>query len=146
MTAVQSGDIVRVDYVGMLDDGTVFDSTVGKAPLQFIVGGGQVIAGFEEAVVGMSPGEEKTCRIPMDKAFGEPRKEMEVAIRRDQLPENDSLGVGDLVEIRPDSGPAVSGRVTSISESTFTLDLNHPLAGQDVTFALRLVEIVESVQ
>ena len=103
MTTAQFGHTVKVDYVGILDDGTVFDSTVDKAPLQFTLGRGQVIAGLEEAVVGMRPGEEKTCRIPADKAFGQPKKELELVVRRDQIPEQVALHVGDPVEISPES-------------------------------------------
>jgi peptidylprolyl isomerase len=143
MLSAQHGDTVKVDYVGMLDDGTVVESTVDKFPLQFTLGSGQVIPGFDEAVLGMTLGEEKTCRILTEKAFGRPRKEMTVVINRDQVPIRVTPRVGDPVEIYDEPEPAVVATVTDVSESTLTLDLNHPLAGQDLTVALKLLEIVE---
>jgi len=144
MQSARYGDTVRIDYVGMLDDGTVFESTVGKFPLQFTLGSGEVIPGFEAAVVGMSLGEAKACRIPTEKAFGPPQKEMVVFVDRSQIPDRISPKIGDPVEVSNEYGQAVVAKVADVSESDLTLDLNHPLAGRDLTIALKLIDIVES--
>jgi peptidylprolyl isomerase len=144
MQPARLGDTVKIDYVGMLDDGTVFESTVDKLPLQFTLGSGEVIPGFDAAVVGMSPGEWKTCRIPTEKAFGPPQAEMVVVVDRSHVPDRVSLKIGDAVEVSNEYGQAVVAKVARISGSDLALDLNHPLAGQDLTVALKLIDIVES--
>lgn len=146
MQYAQHGDTVKVDYVGMLDNGAVFESTFEKLPLQFTLGNGEVIPGIDEAVVGMSPGEEKTLRIPAQKAFGFPRKDMAVVVDRRQVPDRVTPMKGNSVVIRSENDQEIVATVTDISDSTITLDMNHPLAGQDLTVALKLIDIVESAQ
>ncbi len=141
MVQAQLGDTVKVHYTGKLGDGTVFDSSAERDPLEFSVGEGRVIAGFEEAVVGMSPGESKSANIPADRAYGPYRQEMVMVVDRQQIPADVSVNVGQQLQIRQKSGEAIPVIVTDVSDSKVTLDANHPLAGQDLTFDIRLVEI-----
>jgi len=142
MAKAKEGDTVKVHYTGKLEDGTVFDSSVDRDPLQFTIGEGRIIAGFEEAVVGMSPGESKTVEVPAEKAYGPHLEEMVQVVDRDQFPENLEPKVGDHLQIRVAGDQIVVVRVTDVSESSVTLDANHPLAGKDLTFDIELVEIV----
>ncbi len=143
MTQVEYGNTVKVHYTGKLDDGTVFDSSIDRDPLQFTLGEGQMIPGFEQAVVGMSLNESKTVTIQMDQAYGPHREEMVTAIERNQIPENmQQLEVGQQLQIRQDDGQTFLVLVTDVAESSVTLDANHPLAGKDLTFDLQLVEII----
>ncbi len=139
---VQEGDAVRIHYTGKLDDGTVFDSSEGRDPLQFIVGDGQVISGFEEAVIGMEPGESKTVKIPADKAYGPYDKEKVGVIDRSQFPADTELEVGQQLTVRPPSGEMITATVIDVSETSVTVDANHHLAGKDLTFEIELVEIL----
>ena len=141
MVQAQLGDTVKVHYTGKLEDGTVFDSSAERDPLEFSLGEGRVIAGFEEAVVGMSPGDSKSANIPADQAYGPYRQEMVMVVDRQQIPADVSVNVGQQLQIRQKSGEAIPVIVTDVSESKVTLDANHPLAGQDLTFDIRLVEI-----
>ena len=142
MAQAKSGDTVRVHYTGNLDDGTVFDSSEGRDPLQFTIGGGQIIAGFDRAVVGMSPGESKTERIPVDEAYGPHRPEMLVQVERSMVPEGMELEVGLHLELQSNDGTRVPVRVMDLNDENVTLDGNHPLAGKDLIFEIQLVEIV----
>ena len=141
MVQAQLGDTVKVHYTGKLEDGTVFDSSAERDPLEFSLGEGRVIAGFEEAVVGMSPGDSKSANIPADQAYGPYRQEMVMVVDRQQIPADLSVNVGQQLQIRQKSGEAIPVIVTDVSESKVTLDANHPLAGRDLTFDIRLVEI-----
>ncbi len=143
MTQAESGNTVKVHYTGKLGDGTVFDSSIDRDPLQFTLGKGQMIPGFEQAVVGMNLNESKTVTIPMDQAYGPHREEMVTVIERNQIPENmQQLEVGQQLQIRQGDGQTFLVVVTNVSESSVTLDANHPLAGKDLTFDLQLVEII----
>lgn len=137
----KKGDTVRVNYTGKFDDGTVFDSSEGRQPLEFTVGEGQVIEGFDEGVVGMSPGESKTVTIPMEKAYGPHRQDRVLAVNRKEFPPNIEPEVGQQFEIQQPHGRAIAVTVTDVSEEAVTLDANHPLAGEDLTFEIQLVEI-----
>lgn len=141
MTEAKDGATVRVHYTGKLDDGQVFDSSREREPLEFTLGGGQVIPGFEAAVRGMGPGEEKTVRIPADEAYGERRDDMVMVVERERIPENIEPDVGQQLQIAQGGQVAVV-TVTDVAEESVTLDANHPLAGRDLTFELELVEIV----
>jgi peptidylprolyl isomerase len=141
MTEAKDGATVRVHYTGKLDDGQVFDSSREREPLEFTLGGGQVIPGFEAAVRGMGPGEEKTVRIPADEAYGERRDDMVMVVERERIPENIEPDVGQQLQIAQGNQVAVV-TVTDVAEESVTLDANHPLAGRDLTFELELVEIV----
>ncbi len=142
MTQAKYGNTVKVHYTGKLDDGTVFDSSIDRDPLQFTLGDGQMIPGFEQAVVGMSLNESKTVTIPMDQAYGPHREERVTEIERNQFPENMQLEIGQQLQIRQDDGQPFLVSVTDVSESSVTLDANHPLAGKDLTFDIQLVEII----
>lgn len=141
MTA-KSGDTVKVHYTGTLDDGTQFDSSAGREPLQFKLGGGQIIPGFEEAVLGMSPGDSVTKIIPADQAYGPHREEMVLIVDRDAFPENITPTPGQQLEVRQSDDRTIDVVVTKVTAENVTLDANHPLAGQDLTFEIELVEIV----
>jgi peptidylprolyl isomerase len=137
----KKGDTVKVNYTGKFEDGTVFDSSEGREPLEFTVGEGEVIEGFDEGVVGMSPGDSKTVTITMDKAYGPHRADRVLAVNRNEFPPNIEPEVGQQYEIEQPNGMAVAVTVTDVSEDAVTLDANHPLAGEDLTFDIQLVEI-----
>lgn len=142
MAQAKPGDRVRVHYKGELEDGTVFDSSEGRDPLEFTVGGGQIIPGFDRAVVGMEPGESKTEHIACAEAYGPRRDEMMVEVQRSMVPDDLELEVGQHLELQANDGTAVPVRVAELSESTVKLDGNHPLAGKNLIFAIELLEIV----
>jgi peptidylprolyl isomerase len=142
MATANIGDTVRVHYMGKLEDGTVFDTTLARDPIEFTIGQSQVIPGFEQAVIGMEPGQAQTVRIPASKAFGPYQEEMVEMVHPDQLPEGVRPEVGQQLEIPKQDGQNFVVRVTDISESAVTLDANHPLAGKDLIFNVRLVEIL----
>lgn len=141
MGAAKNGDKVKVHYTGKFDDGTIFDSSLETSPIEFTVGEGSIIAGFEEAVVGMSPGESKNTTIEADSAYGPHRKELVLKVERNKLPENMEPQVGQVLQIGRDQGNSIPVTVIDVSESTVTLDANHPLAGRDLTFEIELLEI-----
>jgi peptidylprolyl isomerase len=141
MTQAKQGDTVAVHYTGKLDDGTVFDSSEGREPLQFSIGGGNLIPGFEQAVVGMAPGESKTATIAADEAYGPYYEEKVLVVDRQQMPDNIPMNVGLRLQIQQPSGPAIPVVVTDINDAQVTLDANHPLAGEDLIFEIQLVSI-----
>ena len=141
MAQAKSGDTVKVHYTGKLDDGTVFDSSVDHEPLQFTIGQGQLIPDFEQAVIGMNPEESKTIQIPSDKAYGPHREDMIMKIERDNLPADLDPKVDQKLQMRHPSGQATVVTVIEVNDSHVTLDGNHPLAGKDLTFDIRLTEI-----
>ncbi|AFY53575.1 FKBP-type peptidyl-prolyl cis-trans isomerase [Rivularia sp. PCC 7116] len=141
MTQAKAGDNVKVHYTGKLDDGTVFDSSAEREPLQFSLGSGNVIPGFEEAIVGMAPGESKTATIPADQAYGPQREELVITVEKEQIPTDLSVEVGQQLQISQNNGQVIPVIVTDVSDSKVTLDANHPLAGQQLTFDIELVEV-----
>lgn len=142
MTAARNGDTVRVHYTGSLGDGTVFDSSKEREPLEFTLGEGKIISGFEQAVVGMEPGESKTVQIESDNAYGPHREEMVVSVERTRLPEDIEPQVGGQLQVRQPDGSVHPVIVTEVSDASVTLDANHPLAGEDLNFEIELEEIV----
>jgi peptidylprolyl isomerase len=138
--AVKNGDTIKVSYTGKLANGTVFDSSAGRAPLEFKVGSGQVIQGFDKAVIGMKVGDSKTFTIPAAEAYGPVRNELITTIDRSQLPSNIAPQIGQKLQMQTSNG-AVTVKITAISGNTITLDANHDLAGKDLTFEIKLVEI-----
>jgi peptidylprolyl isomerase len=142
MAQAKHGDTVKVHYTGKLEDGTVFDTSINRDPLQFTIGGGQIIPGFEQAVVGMNPGESKTTKVPADKAYGSHHKEKVLVVDRNQFPVDLKPEVGQKLQIRRTDGQTSVVTVTAVSESSVTLDANHPLAGKDLTFDIQLIELV----
>ena len=145
MAEAKQGDTVQLHYMGKLQDGTVFDSSRERHPLQFTIGKGQVIAGFEQAVIGMKIGELKTARIPMEQAYGPHRDDMVVTMDRGKLPPGVNPRIGQRLEITQIDNQTSLVTVTEVTESTLTLDANHPLAGKELTFDLELVGIVEGI-
>jgi peptidylprolyl isomerase len=142
MAQAKKGDTVKIHYTGRLGDEEVFDSSANREPLEFKLGEGKIIPGFEEAVEGMAPGESKIVKIVPDKAYGPHRKELVADVERSRVPDNLKLDVGRHVQIRQPDGGIIQAKVTSISESKVTLDANHPLAGKELTFDVKLVEII----
>jgi len=142
MAQATSGDTVRVHYTGTLNSGQTFDTSEGREPLEFTVGGGQVIPGFDQAVAGMEPGDTKTVEIPADEAYGPQREEMMLQVSPDQFPEEMDPQVGQQLQLSQPDGQNVVVRVVDIAEDSVTLDANHPLAGEDLTFEITLAEIV----
>jgi len=142
MVKAKEGDTVQVHYTGKLGDGTVFDSSEGRGPLEFTIGQGHVIAGFQDAVVGMDPGENKTVHIAADQAYGEHHENLVLSVSRAKLPEDVDLETGDRLQVRRKDGKTIKVIVTDISESSITLDGNHPLAGKELVFDIELVEII----
>lgn len=137
---VKNGDKVKVHYKGTLADGSIFDSSEGREPLGFTVGAGEMIAGFDKAVVGMDVGQSKTVTIPFMEAYGPHRDEMQLEVSKDQLPPDMSPEVGDQLQMQQRGGRPVPVVVAAVSAKTITVDANHPLAGKDLTFDIRLVE------
>ncbi len=135
-----AGDTVRIHYIGTLDNGEQFDSSVGSEPLEFILGSGHVIAGFDAAVDGMAVGEIKDVRIPAEEAYGPHREEMVLTIPREQLPPTDGLSVGQQVQMSQGE-QAFTATVSAMDDDSITFDANHPLAGEALNFNLQLMEI-----
>jgi len=135
------GDIVSVHYTGRLEDGTVFDSSRGSEPLEFELGSGAVIEGFERAVNGMEVGESREVRIAPEDAYGPRHEEMLLEVPRSQLPEGLEPTEGDMLGIQIAPGQQAVARITSVADDTITLDLNHPLAGETLVFDIELVGI-----
>lgn len=141
MTTAKQGDTVRVHYAGRLEDGTVFDSSEEKDPLEFTIGERQVIPGFETAVEGMSPGQEKTTTIGVDDAYGPAREDLRFEVDQERFPDEIDPEVGRMVEVKDPQGETHAATITEVEDGSVTLDLNHPLAGHELTFEIRLVEI-----
>jgi peptidylprolyl isomerase len=141
MAQAQNGDKVKVHYTGKLDDGSVFDSSEGREPLEFTVGEGQVIPGFEEGIVGMEPGDAKTLNVPSEQAYGPHRPEGIFEIERSEIPPSIPLQEGMRLQATQQGGRTVELTVVEFDDSKVKLDSNHPLAGRDLTFEIQLVEI-----
>ncbi len=144
MAQAKAGDTVKVHYTGTLTNGQIFDSSKTREPLEFTLGSGMVIPGFDAAVTGLSPGESVTQTIPSSEAYGPYQEEMVAAIERENIPADFELEVGQRLQMQVPNGEAMAVTVTDIQGDTITLDGNHPLAGQDLTFELELVAIAET--
>ncbi|MEJ2257738.1 MAG: peptidylprolyl isomerase [Woeseiaceae bacterium] len=142
MTQAKSGDTVRIHYKGTLDDGTEFDSSAGRDPLEFSLGEGQVIPGFDNAVDGMAVGESKTVTIPAEEAYGERHDQLVQEVPKDALPDEIDPAVGMHLQSRSPEGQVMNLVVTDVADESITVDGNHPLAGKSLTFDIELVEIV----
>ncbi|HID85919.1 MAG TPA: peptidylprolyl isomerase [Anaerolineae bacterium] len=142
MAEAKYGDTVRVHYTGKLEDGTVFDTSLGRDPVEFVLGAGEVIPGFEEAVVGMTPGESKTVEVLAEQAYGPYLAELVLEVDRSAVPLDLDLEVGMQLVLRQPQGRMIPVTVTKLTESRVTLDANHPLAGKDLTFDIQLMEVV----
>ena len=139
--AAKTGDTVKVHYTGTLTDGTVFDSSKGREPLEFTLGEQRVIPGFEKAVLGMTPGDSKKETIPADQAYGPHREDMLLQVERAQFPQEIAPEVGLQLQMTTGNGQQVPVTITEVHDDKIHLDANHPLAGKDLTFDLQLVEI-----
>jgi peptidylprolyl isomerase len=143
MAQAQQGDTVRVHYTGMLGDGSQFDSSRERQePMEFTIGQRQLIPSFEQAVVGMEPGDSKTVNISSGDAYGPHDPSQVIKMSRSQIPDSIDLKIGLRLQGRSPSGQTSVFTVTDLTESSVTMDGNHPLAGQDLTFEIELVEIV----
>ncbi|MHA6346136.1 FKBP-type peptidyl-prolyl cis-trans isomerase [Roseivivax sp. CAU 1761] len=141
MTQVKTGDTVRIHYTGTLNDGTTFDSSAGRDPLEFTVGSGQIIPGLDKALPGMSVGDAKSVEVPAAEAYGDAQPEARQAVPREQIPADIPLEVGTQLQVQTPNGQTMPVTVAEVSETEVTLDANHPLAGKDLTFDIELVEI-----
>jgi len=143
-TTAKPGDTVAVHYTGKLDDGSVFDSSRDREPIQFVLGQRRVIAGFDKAIAGMSPGETKTANVPAEDAYGPHQPELVVEFTRDRIPPEIEPEVGQELQVQTTAGKALPAVVIDASDTAVTLDANHPLAGKDLTFEIELVDVVEA--
>lgn len=141
MTQAKKGDKVQVHYKGTLADGSVFDSSEGRAPLDVTLGSGQVIPGFEEALTGMKVGEKKTVTIPVDKAYGPHNAEMVMQIPANQIPPDLNPEIGQKLQVGGTGGEVMVVEVVDLNDEFIVLDANAPLAGKDLTFDLEMVAI-----
>ena len=141
MSQAKQGDTVKIHYTGRLSDGMIFDSSDGREPLEFTLGSGQVIPGFDKGVAGMGVGEKKTIEISMAEAYGAPREEMIAVIERSQFPEDMEIEVGQQLQLGDSPENSILVTITGINSKEVTLDGNHPLAGKDLIFDLELVAI-----
>jgi peptidylprolyl isomerase len=138
---VENGQKVKIHYTGTLDDGSQFDSSAGRDPLEFEMGAGMVIPGFEEGVKEMAVGEKKTIHIPAAEAYGERREDMVMQFERNQLPEDIQPEVGMGLQMQGPQGQPIPVTVTAVDEENITIDANHQLAGKNLNFDLELIEI-----
>jgi peptidylprolyl isomerase len=145
MNQAAAGDTVRIHYTGTLTDGTQFDSSSGRDPLEFELGSGQVIPGFDNAVDGMNVGDSKTVAIPPEEAYGVRHEQLVQEVPKSALPEELSPEVGMQLQSQGPDGQVMLLLVTEVADDTLTVDGNHPLAGQTLNFDIELVEIVGKI-
>ncbi|MGF0537440.1 FKBP-type peptidyl-prolyl cis-trans isomerase [Agrobacterium sp. ES01] len=144
MTQAKSGDTVRIHYIGSLTDGTTFDSSRGRDPLQFQVGSGQIISGLDREIDGMELGAKQTVTVPADDAYGQRDPNRVQTVPRAAIAPEVSLEPGLQLQAQSAAGTPVTVVVTEVADETVTVDANHPLAGQDLVFEVELVEIVKA--
>lgn len=142
MSIASKGKTVKVHYTGKLKDGTIFDSSADREPLQFTLGDGNMIKGFDSAVDGMSVGDDKVVTIPSVEAYGEKREDMMLDVPLEQVPAEIKPEVGMDLSIQNQMGQPTPVKVVHVDDKKITLDANHPLAGQDLIFDIKLVELV----
>jgi peptidylprolyl isomerase len=141
MSEAKKGDMVKVHYTGRFEDGSLFDSSKDRGPLQFTLGNGEMIPGFENAIIGMKIGDTKTAKIAANEAYGPYIDDMVMRIGKDKFPADMELKTGLMLKIRQPEGNAINVMVTDISDDEVVLDANHPLAGKDLEFDIELVHI-----
>ena len=141
MTQAKAGDTVRIHYTGTLDDGTVFDSSEGRDPLEFAVGSGQIIPGLDIAIPGMSVGDKKSVKVDCQDAYGAIHPEASQAVPRAEIPADIPLDLGTQLQVQTPDGHAMTVTVVEVTETEVTLDANHPLAGKHLTFDIEIVSI-----
>jgi len=138
--ATKSGDRVKVHYTARLEDGTVFDTSEGREPMEITLGEGQIISGLENGIVGMQPGEEKKITVPPEQGYGDKREDMFLKVREDDFPEEINPTVGQALQVTLSDGRSMKVVVDQVSQGKVTIDANHPLAGQTLVFDVRLLE------
>ena len=143
MTQVKPGDTVRIHYTGTLADGSTFDSSAGRDPLEFTVGSGQIIPGLDIALPGMAVGDKKVVEVPCAQAYGEADPNARQAVPRAEIPADIPLDLGTQLQVQPPTGQVMQVVVAEVTDTEVTLDANHPLAGRDLTFAIELMDIVQ---
>ncbi|MDO8510798.1 MAG: peptidylprolyl isomerase [Nanoarchaeota archaeon] len=142
MKIVAKGDKIKVDYTGTFDDGTVFDASEKHGqPLEFEAGSGQVIKGFDDAVLGMNEGQEKKITITPAEAYGEVKAELNKKVPRKQLPQDQEPKVGMVLAVGLPNGQQFPARIVAVTADDVTIDLNHPLAGKTLHFRIKVAEI-----
>ena len=139
---VKKGDKIKVDYTGTFDNNEVFDTSEGKAPLEFEAGSGMVIKGFDEAVIGMKKDEEKEVKIECKDAYGDPNPDLVKKIPRDKLPPEQEPKPGMMLAMGTPDGKQIPARITKVDDKEITIDLNHPLAGKNLNFKIKIVDIL----
>lgn len=142
MAGAKNGDTVKVHYTGKLTDGSIFDDSLNREPLEFTLGKNNLIPGFENALLGMNAGDWKTVTIPPDQAYGEHLKEMVVEVSRQELPAGFQPVIGAQLQVSQDEGKEIVVSIIAITPTHVTLDANHPLAGKDLVFEINLLEII----
>lgn len=143
MAQAKNGDTVKVHYTGSLSDGTVFDSSQDREPLEFQIGSQQIIPGFEKEVTGMEVGESKTFTVTPEEGYGDRNEQMLIDVEREQLPSEIDPEEGMMLQVRGQDGSVSNVVVSEVTDDKVTLDANHPLAGKDLTFEVKLEEINE---
>ncbi|MEX0593693.1 MAG: peptidylprolyl isomerase [Balneolaceae bacterium] len=141
MSKVKDGDTVKVHYTGTLNDGSVFDTSEEREPLEFKLGEGQLIPGFEKAVTGMEKGDSVEVTIPTDEAYGEAREDLVISVAKSDMPSDIEPEIGMQLQVNQPDGQPIPVRITAVEEENVQLDANHPLAGEDLTFKIDLIEI-----
>ncbi len=141
MKKVTKGDKVKVNYTGALEDGTVFDTSEGKQPLEFEAGSRQLIKGFDEGIMGMEKNEEKEINITPSEAYGDIKPELLKKIPRSQLPKESEPKTGMTLLMKTPDGKQFPAKITEVGDSEITIDLNHPLAGKTLNFKVKILEI-----
>jgi peptidylprolyl isomerase len=141
MTAAKSGDTVSIHYTGTLADGSVFDSSEGRDPLEFEVGSGMIIVGLDKAIPGMKVGDKKIVNIPSDEAYGDVNPDARQSMPRDQFPDSIPVEVGTQLQMQGPDGNVILVTIAEVGETEVTLDANHALAGKELTFDFEIVSI-----
>lgn len=141
MVAAKQGDTVKVHYTGRLEDGVVFDSSADRDPLEFTIGSGQIITGFETAVVGMEPGDSVTATVSPTEGYGDHRPDLVIDVPRDRLPGDLEPELGTRLQSETEEGEVIVFTIIGTTESEVKLDANHPLAGKTLEFDIELVEV-----
>ncbi len=141
MKKVKNGHFVKVDYKGTLENGDTFDSSRNTHPIEVEVGAGRVIKGFEDALIGMAKNEKKTFTLSPEEAYGNRNADLQQSFMRSELPDGFDPKVGQILAVRHPEGGQLPARVTHIDSEKVTLDLNHPLAGETLTFEIEVLEI-----
>jgi len=139
---IVKGNKIKVHYTGILEDGSIFDSSEGREPLEFEVGSGQLIKGFDEAVIGMKNGEEKEITLKPSEAYGEPNPQMLQKVPRTELPQDQEIKEGMMLSVMLPDGQQIPAVVKEINDKEATIDFNHPLAGKTLKFKIKIIEIM----